>query len=1089
MYEVNLQDRKLTLPFQESYESSASASSRPSEETDSDETSSSGSSSSESSSESDSDSEPEQMSTKGQGHKSDSSDTSSSRTSCSSSSDTAPQKTEKPQKPGHADKRVSPSYLHRAKDYTLSRVPPPLNKKPIKPGEGNPKTRKRNQRRKRRLKLDRLKSLGLLGVEATISDLNNYEEGWKPENANSADVEMQDGPVDNEIDTDSRHQSLVKDSLEGKSTKNIDGSEADRRRDSQHASDETQREAKRQRLLTLISTGGIQANRGLDSQSNSPVIVQTDETPITAERAHSKDTSNRDKTTIDSQDKRTASSPQSPHIMLSQGQSLADGLNAVAVEREKRPIDGSLVESGESAVQSALEAIPTPPSQPRRSKLDLGGAKRMLFGSLGLKTPKTKQDESETREKLMKDVRPVVESQSDKALKAAEDLAAIAADDGWKQKIDLRAVECCHEGIELSTPPFPFVQRWDPQQQGGYGYRHSKKRKSKKRKRNNDSYYEESSYLESQSQVAPYKQDEMPEGELEPPLTDEIPEDPIQDFSPERDMQDSQAVDEQLLRETAEVSAGIHMGNDELLDDLPTLPEDLTACLPLTREIAKKGAVIAFRHLEMSAETNWQPNISNYRTAIVDQITEKGELCMTPAKRDRSTKQALYDEETGERLYGKFEMPGYNDEEEAENLDISFDELINPILLRAADGQANEPNENQDHANVRVATPSIASGIFAAQISKENTDHQAVDVNGAENAVDGDLTVEPSREAREDISQLIKAAGWRSSVQSGVNDGLDGGGDSPLLVRADNQEETSMMGHPSPQFNGFSSSPVINVRSSPPIQEDQTEKRVHASAAEIAESVPPRDLADSDAKSVISETRSAIRYPSLPPLGDDSEFYQEEALQRSELLSDHQIPSQDLISDDMDQSPAQSTRSHHGSSQASLRQDINPPKAIPSSDAFGSEDEFPEPFSQAWENRMSQVREIKPESSQEDVISPPSYRRSKAKAPPRNSSQRESNRTWKPDGDLSALEDDDEDEDDGASTPRPSKSQTQMSSRIVDLTISSDTVEPVDDDDDSYRLPKGPGWVSKSRTSRECSASSRVKTGKVKRESRSGSLY
>lgn len=139
---------------------------------------------------------------------------------------------------------------------------------------------------------------------------------------------------------------------------------------------------------------------------------------------------------------------------------------------------------------------------------------------------------------------------------------------------------------------------------------------------------------------------------------------------------------------------------------------------------------------------------------------------------------------------------------------------------------------------------------------------------------------------------------------------------------------------------------------------------------------------------------------------------------------------------------------------------------------------------------MSQVREIKPESSQEDVISPPSYRRSKAKAPQRNSSQRESNRTWKPDGDLSALEDDDEfEEDDGASTPRPSKSQTQMSSQVIDLTISSDTVEPLDDDDDSYKLPKGPGWVSKSRTSRERSVSSRVKTGKVKRESRSGSLY
>jgi hypothetical protein len=36
-------------------------------------------------------------------------------------------------------------------------------------------------------------------------------------------------------------------------------------------------------------------------------------------------------------------------------------------------------------------------------------------------------------------------------------------DDSWLQRIDLRAVECCEEGIELNTPPFPFYHRWDPE--------------------------------------------------------------------------------------------------------------------------------------------------------------------------------------------------------------------------------------------------------------------------------------------------------------------------------------------------------------------------------------------------------------------------------------------------------------------------------------------------------------------------------------------------------------------------------------------------------------------------------------------------
>jgi len=36
-------------------------------------------------------------------------------------------------------------------------------------------------------------------------------------------------------------------------------------------------------------------------------------------------------------------------------------------------------------------------------------------------------------------------------------------DDSWRERIDLRAVECCDHRVELSTPPFPFYQYWDSQ--------------------------------------------------------------------------------------------------------------------------------------------------------------------------------------------------------------------------------------------------------------------------------------------------------------------------------------------------------------------------------------------------------------------------------------------------------------------------------------------------------------------------------------------------------------------------------------------------------------------------------------------------
>jgi uncharacterized Zn finger protein (UPF0148 family) len=56
-------------------------------------------------------------------------------------------------------------------------------------------------------------------------------------------------------------------------------------------------------------------------------------------------------------------------------------------------------------------------------------------------------------------------------------------DNTWHQRIDLRAVECCEKGIELSTPPFPFYRRWDSQ------YR--KKKVNRNMARASDASYEQ----------------------------------------------------------------------------------------------------------------------------------------------------------------------------------------------------------------------------------------------------------------------------------------------------------------------------------------------------------------------------------------------------------------------------------------------------------------------------------------------------------------------------------------------------------------------------------------------------------------------
>lgn len=42
-----------------------------------------------------------------------------------------------------------------------------------------------------------------------------------------------------------------------------------------------------------------------------------------------------------------------------------------------------------------------------------------------------------------------------------EEMGEDEDDDSWRERIDLRAVECCDHRAEMSTPPYPFYQYWD----------------------------------------------------------------------------------------------------------------------------------------------------------------------------------------------------------------------------------------------------------------------------------------------------------------------------------------------------------------------------------------------------------------------------------------------------------------------------------------------------------------------------------------------------------------------------------------------------------------------------------------------------
>lgn len=938
----------------------------------------------------------------------------------------------------------------------------------IPPGNGSSLTRSRNKRRKESKRLTFIKSKGMLPATATKADLYKFEE-------ETTHPEMQEMIA-------------------------VGGVRA-------------ALEAKRQDLMTSIAAGGIDVSLDPSLQEKGADMVE-DQLPVDdplSKTAAIQDTIMTDQPASEEGSEKvelenpSANDPTSTSTIAE----VQDSANCSPMKaKESRLIESistsvtaivpdSITAPPVKAIQvlandsqstppamegSKSQTTPAPESQHRRSKLDMSGAKRMLFGSLGLKTPKTKDDELKTREKLMKDVRPIKDSQVDENFETVEDIAAAAEDESWKDKIDLRAVECCYEGIELSTPPFPFVQRWDPQQQRGYNTGNAKKRKGKKRKRNNDDYYENSSFhpqdkvahrnnqnsyedisYNLQNASVRLNKDDWPreEAEREPWTEKAQAESKSQERSHDESLEDSIKANEQLRHETEDASADMLVEMERLYDlthDFPALPEDLSTRSSLTPDTAAKGNIVAFKQLEMSAETNWQPKISEYRTAIVDEILDDGTLLMTLAKRDQPSKDIQYDEQTGERLYTKFEMPGYHDEHGGDDngkIEISFDELISPILVEAAGENGNQDNVRQAQDLIVAHSDSNDRAVTGEALDTDGGP-QGVGLDGPIQETSHKEAAEPSEETRHEISELIKDAGWRSSVAS--HELIDGQDENPLSQRNDPNED-AVVGPPSPKFHGFSSSPLTNgfqVASSPPPAALQTSRHVHALDIEIAESVPLQGPDESPARSIISNPRSAIDYPNLPKMNDDTEVFQQEAQDRSGLLeADHQIASQDLTAP----SSIRGTPSQSIASPTLTSLERSSPKLVNVFDGADSDESLPELFSQAFEKRLSQGRETKPQHAKEDPISPPSRRKFKRNSRT-NLSQRESNRDWEPDHSEG------EHEDDGASTPRPS--QPDFSSQIVDLTISSDTVDPPDDsynDDDDFVLPTGPGWVQKSRIS------------------------
>ena len=948
------------------------------------------------------------------------------------------------------------------------------------PGLGRRDTQKRNQRRRESKRLQHLKRIGILPSTATKSDLLERKPSSKLLGSDTPEIPPSD---------DTKLDLVISERLLG--GEEVAASKTLEAPSAKELNNNAEFEARRQSLLDSIASGGVEFDPP----------TQVDPANIVAD-VHGHESS---KVT-------------EPDAELSTTSAAERNLNSAAPTpaNQKDVTQASKISKAENdqskaADNSYLPQATATGSQPprRRAKLDIASSRRLLFGSLGLRTPKNKDDEDRMREKLNENIKPIPHSLNNSTEPLVADLKTDSADgdDAWKDRIILKAVECCDDGIELSTPPFPFVQRWDLQQQGrpnfangGYGMSRGKKRKRNKAWAHDD----ETTHYEDYE--APVEQQEQDFGnhKIDSKSVDRDQEQAIHQ-TPSDEYQG--AVDEQLMRDAHDLSAA-PVNESVPVDNLSSILADPSSCVTLLKDLAVPGTIIAFKQLEMSQETNWQPQVSTYRTAIIDRVSEDHRFEITLAPKDRpSTKARLYDENTGQRIYSKFDVPDDDSEDmqgEDGFVELSFEEMIEPKLIRPAE----DAHEQPPHKDFQ---PLIETVDLSNMVDAEEKSQSPIDGDKEENGeaqeppvmdASGDLLyqeisetvtdqvsqrgghVEVTEETRKEISILIKDAGFRSDVHSDIDRELENHGSADTS----NKQPVRDNSYPalSPRFNGFSSSPPAEQSShltsnalgtthetpsileqddfelpeeSSPIQL-QSRQELEAGfddgqemSTSLYEDNEIRNSYSSKPRKKFNFDQTTLperlfSHPS-PPLTNP------EVVGKASKTQPAHVPTRiggldGVDSDPIDELPTMENLFSTGRSRTDVAR----------SDDDDDDDDFPVISSQ-----RTRVKKSKPLGSQS---------KSQSQSRSQSQSQSQSQRTKRSFSiaDVLASSNDGDSEFETMSTPRAS--QIPVGSQIVDLTLSSDAVDPEDSEYEdrgvAKGLPAGPGWVKKTRNGRRSEA-------------------
>ena len=303
-------------------------------------------------------------------------------------------------------------------------------------------------------------------------------------------------------------------------------------------------------------------------------------------------------------------------------------------------------------------------------------------------------------------------------------------DESWKTKISLSAVECCHDNVVLRRPPFPFFQRWDPQQRSY----HTGKRggKSKTAKRNSSHFYGHDGWSKGKKRKLDAAMDEPA------PVTLLNYDEPTGHEAGCEETAKMARTDAFVDKYQSPNEGGSQFTD---MDDLPSLPADLTTLSTLNPGQAKVGMVITWKEYVLNSATNWQPEILDLTGTVVNVTDGTPELNVVLARRDLRivSPQKTFDD-NGNRVYEKFEAIDFDDKENDSDDGyrvLDFAKMREPRIVQLpieADGGEN-PRESyfaEGGADSTVVNVSEGASTMHAAADQD----QGSTAFSAENAID-----------------------------------------------------------------------------------------------------------------------------------------------------------------------------------------------------------------------------------------------------------------------------------------------------------------------------------------------------------------